>query len=104
MSEMCHERTHALQQIRGKNSLSVVQLGEQSLGFLKIERVEAFDEPVVDRREKIAGLLSLALIAPEPRQAHRRAQLPGLCLLRPRYRKRLLEIALRFRHIRLRGL
>jgi hypothetical protein len=69
-----------------QNSLSVVRLVEQRLGFLQIERVEAFGEPVVDRRQKIAGLLSLAVIAPEPRQAHRRAQLPRLCLLRPRYR------------------
>src|SRR3984957_3658803 len=34
-NKICHKQTHALQQIRGKNSLSVVQFGEQSLGFLK---------------------------------------------------------------------
>jgi hypothetical protein len=30
-------------------------------------------------REKLAGLLPLALIAQEPRHAHRRAQFAGLC-------------------------
>jgi PAS domain-containing protein len=77
---------------------------EQRLGLLQIERVEAFGEPAIDRREKIVGLLPLAVIAPKPRQARRRAQLPGLCLLRPRNRERALEIGLRFRCIRLRGL
>ena len=38
------------------------------LCLLQIERVEAFGEPAVDRSEKIAGLLPLALITPEPRQ------------------------------------
>jgi len=78
---------NGLQQISGhQNSLSVVQLVEQRLGFLQIECVEAFGEPVVDRREKIVGLVPLPLITHEARQARRRAQLPGLCLLRPRYR------------------
>jgi enoyl-CoA hydratase/carnithine racemase len=57
-------------------SLIVLQLVEQSLGLLEIARVEAFGEPVVDRREKIAGLIALALTAPETRHAHRRAQFP----------------------------
>jgi hypothetical protein len=52
------------QQVRGKTSLSVVQLGEQSLGFLKIERVEAFCEPPIDRGQKFAGLDPLPLITP----------------------------------------
>ena len=60
---------------RHQNSLSVA---EQRLGLLQVERVEAFGEPAVDRREKIAGLLPLPLIAPEARQARRRPQLPGL--------------------------
>ena len=61
------------------------------LGLLQIERVEAFGEPAVDRSEKFAGLIPLALIAPEPRHAHRRAQFPGFCLLlhaQPRARAR----------------
>ena len=39
-----------------RNCLSGVQLIEQRLGLLQIERVEAFGEPAVDRREQIAGL------------------------------------------------
>src|SRR5215831_6747477 len=50
------------------------------------------------RLPKLAG--STALIAPEPRHAHRRAQFPGLCLLRPRNRERTLEMRLRIRRTR----
>ena len=53
-----------------------MQLVEQRLGLLQIERIEGLGEPAVDRREKIVGLVSLALIAPEPRQARRRPELP----------------------------
>ena len=40
---------------------------EQSLGLFQIEGVEALGEPAIDRSEKIAGRIPLALIAPEPR-------------------------------------
>src|SRR5208282_6272725 len=81
--------------------LSAAQLIEQRLGLLQIERIEAFGEPAIDRSEKIAGLIPLALIAFKSRHAHRRAQFPGLCLLRARNRERALEIRVRFRRIRL---
>src|SRR6516165_4796124 len=50
---------------------------EQCLSLLKIARVEAFGEPAIDRSEKVASFIPLALIAPEPRHAHRCAQFPG---------------------------
>ena len=40
---------------------------KQSLRLLQIARIEPFSEPAIDRSEKIAGLIPLALIAPEPR-------------------------------------
>ena len=46
------------------------QLVEQCLRLLQIARVKSFGEPAVDRSEKFASLLPLALIAPEPREAH----------------------------------
>jgi hypothetical protein len=46
------------------------QFIEQSLGLFQVERVEAFGEPAVDRGEKVAGLLSFALIAPQPRHTY----------------------------------
>jgi hypothetical protein len=49
-----------------QNSLSVVQLVERGLSLFQVARVEAFAEPAVDRREKLAGLLPFALIAPQP--------------------------------------
>src|SRR6266446_9181835 len=59
------------------------KLVQQCLGLLQIERVEALAEPPVDRREQSAGLIALALVAPEPGKAGGGAQLPRLCLLRP---------------------
>jgi hypothetical protein len=50
-----------------------VQIVEQGLSLFQIERVEAFGEPTVDRSEQITSLISLAVIALEPRHAHRGA-------------------------------
>src|SRR5262249_60091117 len=80
------------------------QLIEQSLCLLQVQGIEPFGEPVVDRCKKIASLVPLALFAPQPRQAHRRPQFPGLGLLSSRYSKRALEIVLRSRKVRLRRL
>ena len=77
------------------------QIVEQCFRLLQIERVEAFGEPAVDRREQFASLLRLPLIAPEPRHAHRRAQFQGLCLLLARDGECTLKIRLGFRRIRL---
>jgi hypothetical protein len=46
--------------------LSSGQFVEQGLSLFQIESVKAFGEPAVDRSEKIAGLIPLALIAPRP--------------------------------------
>jgi hypothetical protein len=48
------------------------------------------------------GFLPLALVAPEPREARRRAKLPGAGLLGARDRERTLERCFGFRRIRLR--
>jgi len=64
--------------VRAVSKLVVrLQLIEQGLGLLQIERVEAFGEPAVDRSKKLAGLPPFVPIAPQPRQAHRRAQFWG---------------------------
>ena len=65
------EETHAPQQNRSRFELlhrSGVQLVEQRLGLLQIERVEPLGKPPVDRSEQFVSLLRLALVAPEPRQ------------------------------------
>ena len=59
--------------------VSRLQLFEQRLGLFQIERIEAFGEPAVDWSEKIAGFIALALVAPEPRHAHRRAWIGRPC-------------------------
>jgi tetratricopeptide (TPR) repeat protein len=64
------------------------KLVKQRLGLFQIERVEALGEPAVDRSEQIVGLIPLALMAPEPRHAHRRAQFPELRALPPRHFER----------------
>jgi hypothetical protein len=42
------------------------QLLKQRLSLFQIERVEAFSEPAVDRSEKLASRIPLALLAPKP--------------------------------------
>src|SRR5271156_2280337 len=64
------------------------QIVERLLSLFQIERVEAFGEPAVHRSEQVAGRIPLALIAPEPRHTHRRAQFPRLGLLLSRDRER----------------
>src|SRR5262245_34825444 len=44
------------------------------LGLLQVGRVKALGEPAVDRGEQLTGLGALALLLPQARQAHRRAQ------------------------------
>src|ERR1019366_3268771 len=90
-------RAHSCSKRPFRKPLSGVQLVEQRLSLLQIERVKTFGEPAVDRSEKIAGLIPLALTAPQPRHAHRRAQFPGFCLLLTRDRQRALEIHFRLR-------
>jgi hypothetical protein len=60
---------------------SGLQLIEQRLGLLQIERVETLGKPPIDRSEQFASLLWLTLIPQEPHHAHRRAQLktPRFC-------------------------
>jgi len=59
-------------------------LVEQRPRLDQVERVEALGEPAVDGGEEVVDLLALALIAPKPREARRRAKLPGAGLARPR--------------------
>ena len=48
-------------QRRSRNWLSGMQFIEQDLDLFQIVCIEALDEPAVDRSEKLAGLLLLAL-------------------------------------------
>jgi hypothetical protein len=60
------------------------QLVEQRLCFFEIGSVEAFGEPAIDRREKVAGRGVAALVAAEPGEARGGAQLePAGFLLTP---------------------
>ena len=47
---------------------------EQRLGLLQIRCVEALGEPPVDWREKSAGLIGPAVVAPDPGEADHGAQ------------------------------
>jgi len=62
----------------------LVEFDEQCLGLSQIGRVEALSEPPIDRRQKIAGLGALVLVAPEPDKARSGAQFQGLRILLPR--------------------
>src|SRR5271154_1483149 len=67
------------------------QLLEQRLGFFQVERIEAFGEPAIDRSEKIAAFLPLALIAPEPREACGGSEFSRAGLLLTCYQHRILQ-------------
>ena len=77
---------------RFKDGFPLAEWCEQRLGLFQIKRIEALGEPAVYRSEKIAGLIPLALIAPEPRHAHRGAKFPGFGLLLTCYRKSTIKI------------
>ena len=64
-----------------RECLSSRQLVQQRFCVFQIARIKPFSEPAVDRSEQVAGLITLALIAPEPRHAYRGAEFPGLRLL-----------------------
>jgi hypothetical protein len=57
------------------------QFVEQRLRLLQIARIKPFSEPAVDGSEKLTSLISLPLIAPEPRHAHCGTEFPGFCFL-----------------------
>src|SRR5215469_14062555 len=50
------------------------QLGEERFRVLQIGGVEPLSEPAVNRRQQFKGLGAVALVAPEPGEAHRGAQ------------------------------
>ena len=54
------------------------QLIERRLGVFQVGGVEALGKRAVDWREQVACLGALALIAPQPREARRGTQFPGL--------------------------
>ena len=54
---------------------------EQCLGFLEVGGVKALGEPAVDRREQSVRFHALALLLPQPPQAHGGAQFQRLRLL-----------------------
>src|SRR5712691_6827884 len=73
---------------------------EQRLGVLQVSRVQSLGEPVVDRRQQLEGLGPLALLLPQPAQAHGRPQLPGFGLLAAGNSQGLLEAGFRLRLVR----
>jgi hypothetical protein len=80
------------------------QVLQQRLRVLQIARVVAFRKPIINRSKQFAGLLRLALVAPEASEAHGGAEFPGLCLLLTGNCERVAEKRFGFRGIRLRRL
>ena len=71
-----------------------LQLVEQRLGVFQVGGVEALGEPVVDFGEHRARFVATTLRCEQPREARRRAQLPGLRLHLLGERDRLAEVGL----------
>ena len=79
-----------------------VQFIEQFLRFLHVTRIKPLSEPTVHRSQQFAGLLLLALVAPEACEAHGGAEFPGLCLLLTSDCECAVKIPFSFRRIGLR--
>ena len=81
ISSSCQERGSVTQ-----NTILLMassgQLVEKRLRFLQIASVKPLFKPTVDRSEKLASLIPLALTAQEPRHAHCRAEFQDLLLCR----------------------
>ena len=54
---------------------------EQGLGLFEVSRVKPLSEPIIDLGEHLPGVLFLALVLPQPAQAHHRSQFQRLRLL-----------------------
>ena len=65
------------------------------LGLLEIGGVKALGEPAVDRRQQLVGLGALALLLPQPTQAHGGPQLQRLRLLAAGHVEGLLQTGFR---------
>ena len=65
----------------GSGRHRLCQLIQQRLGFDQVGRIEAFGEPIVDRREQVIDFRLPALVAPEPGEAGGGPQLQKLCTL-----------------------
>ena len=52
------------------------QLLQQRLGVLQVGRIKALGEPAVDRCQQLTGCGALALLLPQPAQAHGGSQPP----------------------------
>ena len=68
-----HQQIGDAQRCRAHAS-PLCQSAEQRPRVLQVPCIESFREPGVRFREKVAGLLALALRLPEAAQAHRRTQ------------------------------
>ena len=67
------------------------QFIQQCLCLFQVGRFKSFGEPLVDRAQKIVGVLWLTLVAPQLSQVYRSAKLERFGLLSPSKEKRLLE-------------
>ena len=72
---------------------SLAQRSEQCLSFLQVGGVKALGEPVVDLRQELSRFRPLALLPPEPGQAHGGPQFQRFGLLAASDLEGLLEVS-----------
>src|SRR5882672_1323898 len=101
ISEASLERGSGRCTTRLSLSYTYSQLLQQRLRLLEVRRVEALSEAAVDRREQVAGVGALALIAPEAGHAVGGAQFPKPRILFLRCSKRAAQPAFGIVSIRL---
>ena len=59
----------------------MAQFLEQRLGLLQVRRIKPLSEPAIDLRQHLLGFFCLALLLPQPAQAHDGPQLQRFRLL-----------------------
>ena len=57
------------------------ELFKEHPSIFQVYRIESFGEPVVNLRQHVACFVVLALLLPQPRQAHHGAEFEGFGLL-----------------------
>ena len=76
-----------------------LELCQERFGLLEVCRVKPLGKPAINRCKQLTGFLSLALLLPQPAQAHGRPQLQRLGLLAAGHVESLLETGFRLGHI-----
>ncbi len=78
---------------------TLAELVEKRLCILEVRSIEAFGEPIIDRRKQVARFGRFALVLPQASEAHRSAKFQRTCVLALRDLDGMAEGSLGFGHV-----